>query len=158
MVLVAVGEHHRAEAVAALAEVREVGDDVVHPGHLVVGEEEAAVHGDDVVARLDQHHVEPDLAETAQRNQAHGGLNGSVDRNGLGSVESAHGGAAILPPRLAGAKKRAAPSAARSIPLSYRAVSVLELPLVPAHGCSACAGSRTHRSVVLLRRLPKLSE
>ena len=106
MVLVAVGQHHGPEALPVLAEVGEVRDDIVHPRHLVVGEEEPAIDRDDVVARLDQHHVEADLAETPQRDQADDGLGGDVDRDRLGSVKGAHGGAVIVSPRRAPTKKR----------------------------------------------------
>ena len=106
VVLVPVGEDHRPEALPVLAEIGEVRDDVVDAGHLVVREQEAAVHGDDVVARLDQHHVEADLAQAPQRDQADGGLGGDVDRNGLGSIKGAHGGGVIVPSRLAATKKR----------------------------------------------------
>ena len=61
-------------------EVGEVGDDVVHPGHLVVREHEPAVDGQEVVAGLEQHHVEADLAEAAQRDHANGGLDRRVAR------------------------------------------------------------------------------
>ena len=82
VVLVPVRQDHGAKAVTLLAEIRPVRDDVVDPGHLVVGKEQAAVHGDDVVARLHEHHVEPDLAQPAQRNQADGRLGGHIDRDG----------------------------------------------------------------------------
>ena len=70
VVLVAVGEQDREEALALGERVGEVGDDVVDPRHLVVGEHEAAVDRDDLVGVLDEHHVEADLAEPAERNQA----------------------------------------------------------------------------------------
>ena len=121
MILVAVGEDHGPEPLPVLAKIGEIGDDVVHPGHLVVGKEEAAIHGHDVVSRFHQHHVEADLAEAAQGNQADGGFGGDVDRDRLGSVKGTHGGAVILPPRRAGAKKRGARSRYASVRSARRA-------------------------------------
>ena len=72
MVFVAVGQHHPAEGVAPLAQIGEVRDDVVDPRQLVVGEHEAAVDGDEIVAELDQHHVQADLAESTQGDQPDG--------------------------------------------------------------------------------------
>ena len=98
MVLVAVREHDAAEGVAPLAQIGEVRDGEIHAGHLVVREEQAAVHRQDVGAALDQHHVEPDLAQAAQRNEPHRGLAGRIDRNGIWSVSGVHCGLFILPP------------------------------------------------------------
>ena len=74
MVLVAVRQQHPAEAVAPGEGVGEVRDHVVDAGQLVVGEHEATVDGEQVVAALDEHHVEADLAEPAQGNEAHRGF------------------------------------------------------------------------------------
>ena len=75
VIFVAVGQEHRAKPVALGDRVREIGDDVVDARHLVgVGKHEAAIDGDQLVGELDQHHVEPDLAEPAKRNQPDGGL------------------------------------------------------------------------------------
>ena len=98
VVLVTVGEDHRAERVAPLPEIGEVRDREVHARHLVVREEQPAVHRDDVRAGLDQHHVEPDLAQPAQRDEPNRGLAGEVDGNGLWSVSGVHDGLFILPP------------------------------------------------------------
>ena len=70
VVLVAVGQDHAAEGLTAIAEIGEIGDHVVHPGHLVVREQEPQSTAIDVVTRLDQHHVEPDLAQPPERDQA----------------------------------------------------------------------------------------
>ena len=113
VVLVAVRQHHRLEGRPPLGEVGEVGDHVVDARHLVVGEEEAAVDGDDVLTRLHQHHVEPDLAQPAERDQAHGGLVGDVDRERVRSVCGAHGGACIVPSAPAWAKNRGRPDGPR---------------------------------------------
>ena len=69
---------------AAIAEIREVGDHVVHPGHLVVREQEPAVDGDHVVARLDQHHVEPDLAQPPSGIRRTAGADGTSIGTGAG--------------------------------------------------------------------------
>ncbi len=71
VILVAVGQHHSAKRLALAEKIGEIGDDVVDPQHLVIGKHEAAVHGDQILAELDQHHVEADLAEPTQRDQAH---------------------------------------------------------------------------------------
>ena len=106
VVLVAVGQDHAAEGRAAIAEIREVGDHVVHPGHLVVREQEPAVDGDHVVARLDQHHVEPDLAQPPERDQAHRGRGRHIDRDGRRAIDGTHGGVAMVPPALGPTKKQ----------------------------------------------------
>ena len=92
------------EPVAMLVEIGEVGDDVVHPGHLVVGEEQPAVDGHDVLARLDQHHVEADLAEATERDEAHRGLGGDIDGHGLTAECGAHGGPLRVSPGPRGTK------------------------------------------------------
>ena len=51
-------------------DVGDVGDDEVDAEHLLVGEHEAGVDGDHVVAVLEQHHVLADLAETAEGDYA----------------------------------------------------------------------------------------
>ena len=68
MVLVAVREEDRAKALLALKYVAYLRDHEIDPQHLLFGEHEAGVHGDDRVAVLEQHHVLADLAETAQGN------------------------------------------------------------------------------------------
>jgi len=69
VVFVTVREHDAAEALALGERVGEVRDDVVDSRQLVVGEHEAAVDGDDVIAAFDEHHVQPDLAETSERDE-----------------------------------------------------------------------------------------
>ena len=83
VILVAVGQDDRAERFTPAEHVREIGDDVVDPGELVVGEHESAVDRDQVLAGLDQHHVEADLAETSQGNQSDDGLHGTPFTTGL---------------------------------------------------------------------------
>ena len=75
MVLVAVGQEDGAEAVPLGERVGEVGDHAVDAGQFVgVGEHEPAVDRDEIVAGLDEHHVEADLAEPAQGDQPDGRL------------------------------------------------------------------------------------
>ena len=47
---------------------------------------------------LDEHHVEADLAEAAEGDQADGRLGRDVDRDGLGAIDRAHGGAFMVSP------------------------------------------------------------
>ena len=77
VILVAVGQDDRAERVTPAEHIGEIGDDVVDTGELVVGEHESAVDGDQVLAGLDQHHVEADLAETSQGYQSYDSLHGT---------------------------------------------------------------------------------
>ena len=70
VVLVAVREHDRADPVAPLAEVAEVGQDEVDAEVLVAREREARVDDDDLVVRLEHGHVLADLAEAAERDDA----------------------------------------------------------------------------------------
>ena len=77
VVLVAVGQDNRAEPFTPAEHVREIGDDVIDAGQLVVREHEPAIDGDQIFARLDQHHIEADLAETSQGDQSDDGLHGT---------------------------------------------------------------------------------
>ena len=74
VVLVAVREHDAVKALALGERIREIRDDVIDARQLVVGKHQPAVDGDDVVTGLDQHHVEADLAQPAERNQPNGGF------------------------------------------------------------------------------------
>ncbi len=75
VILVAVGEEDGAEVLALGQRVGEVRDHVVDAGQLVgVGEHEATVDGDEIVAELDEHHVEADLAEATEGDQPDGRL------------------------------------------------------------------------------------
>jgi hypothetical protein len=89
VVLVAVGEEEGAEALALGQRVGKIGNDVVDAGHLVgIREHEPAVHGDQVVAELDQHHVEADLAEAAQGYEADGRLGQRFHRDSFRSRDT----------------------------------------------------------------------
>ena len=148
VVLVAMGQDHAAEGRAAIAEIGEVGDHVVHPGHLVVREQEPAVDGDHVVARLDQHHVEPDLAQPSERDQAHGGRGRHIDRDGRRAVDGTHGGVAMVPPALGPTKKQDA----RLDELTDKGKARARAPLRATERPRAMAGSRYDQ--VLFRPSP----
>ena len=70
VVLVGVGDEERPDLVAVLLEIGDVGDDEVDAEHLLVGEHEAAVDDDDVVAVLEDVHVLADLPHPAERDDA----------------------------------------------------------------------------------------
>ena len=70
MVLVGVRDQERLDVLAAFLEVGDVGHDEVDAEHLLVGEHQAAVDHDDVVAVLEHVHVLADLADAAERNDA----------------------------------------------------------------------------------------
>ena len=70
VVLVGVGDEERPDLVAVLLEIADVGDDEVDAEHLLVGEHEAAVDDDDVVAVLEHVHVLADLPHPAERDDA----------------------------------------------------------------------------------------
>ena len=70
VVLVGVGDEERPHVLAALLEIGDVGDDEVDAEHLLVGEHEAAVDDDDVVAVLEHVHVLADLPHPAERDDA----------------------------------------------------------------------------------------
>ena len=76
VVFVAVRQEHGAKALTLVQGVGEVRDHVVDAEQLVVREHEPAVDRHQVVAGLEEHHVEPDLPEPAERNQADDGLSG----------------------------------------------------------------------------------
>ena len=82
VVLMGMGDQERPDVRPALLEVGDVGDDEVDPEHLLVGEHEAAVDDDDVVAVLEHVHVLADLAHAAQRNVSErlGGIGHGQDR------------------------------------------------------------------------------
>ena len=71
MVLVRVGEDHRAQRALALLQVGEVREDQIHPEVLVPGERKPGVDHDRVFALLVNGHVLSDLAEAAQGDDPH---------------------------------------------------------------------------------------
>jgi hypothetical protein len=70
VVLVAVRQQQRGDGRGRVPQDGEVGDDVIHPQHRVVGEHEAGVDENGRAALVEQHGVHPDLPETAQRHHA----------------------------------------------------------------------------------------
>ena len=68
VVFVAVRKHDAAHMLAIFEQVRNVGDDDVDAQQLGLGEHQAGVHHDDVVAKADGHAVHTELAHPAQRN------------------------------------------------------------------------------------------
>ena len=81
VVLVGVGDEERLDVGAALLEVGDVGDDEVDAEHLLVGEHQAAVDDDDLVAVLEHVHVLADLPHPAERDDAERLV---VGRGGIG--------------------------------------------------------------------------
>ena len=69
-----VREHDAAHTLLVLPEVSDVRDDEIDAEHLLVGEHETGVDHDDVVALLDRHHVLPDLADSAERDDPQGAI------------------------------------------------------------------------------------
>jgi hypothetical protein len=49
---------------------RDIGDDQVHPQHLLLGEHEAGVDDDEVAGELQHHHVLADLPQSTQGDDA----------------------------------------------------------------------------------------
>ena len=66
VVFVAVGDEEGLQAVGVLEDVGDIGDDQVHAEHVLFGEHEAGVDGDEVLAVLEEHHVLADLSESSQ--------------------------------------------------------------------------------------------
>jgi hypothetical protein len=68
VVFVAVREHDAAHMLAILEQVRNVGNDDVDAQQLGLGEHQAGIDHDDVIAIADGHAVHTELAHPAQRN------------------------------------------------------------------------------------------
>ena len=71
VVFVAVGDENRTHLFGALHQIGHVGDDKVHPGHVVIGKLDTAVDDDDIVAAFYGHHVFADLPQPTQWNDAY---------------------------------------------------------------------------------------
>ena len=69
VVLVAVGEDDPAQTLAPLGEVGEVGHDSVDARHLRAGEEHARVEQEQVPLPLEDHRVEAELSQAAERDE-----------------------------------------------------------------------------------------
>ena len=67
MVLVAVGDEQALDLLLILQHKGEIGDDHVHAQHIVLGEDEAAVHDDHIAAALVDGHILAHLTQAAQR-------------------------------------------------------------------------------------------
>ena len=74
VVLMAVGDHHAPNFVPVFFHKGKIGDDAVHPGHILIGEGEAAVHNEHVVLALVYREVFADLVEAAQKIHLHRGF------------------------------------------------------------------------------------
>ena len=74
VVLVAVGEHHGDHVVEAVDNVAEVGQDQVHTGLGLFGEEHAAVNNQQLAVNFVHGHVTTDFAQAAQGHHAQSAL------------------------------------------------------------------------------------
>ena len=81
VVLVAVGQHDRLDVVESVHDGREVGQDQVDAGLVLLGEQHAAVDDQQLAVVLEDGHVATDLAEAAQRDDPQGSL--AQRRDGL---------------------------------------------------------------------------
>ena len=70
MVLVRVGDEQPLDPILVLDEIREVGDDDVHPVLLGVREGDAAVNDDEIVALFKYRTILSDFAGPAQGDQS----------------------------------------------------------------------------------------
>src|SRR5262249_9809469 len=71
VVLVAVRQDNAAQQTGVVAQIGEVGEEEVDAQSRALGKEDPAVDRHGGTLGLDQHHVEADLAETTERNDAH---------------------------------------------------------------------------------------
>ena len=69
VIFVAVREDQRADLVAILLQIREIGRDDVDAQQFGVGKHHAGVDDDDVVPVADGHGIHAELAQTAERDQ-----------------------------------------------------------------------------------------
>ena len=65
MVLVSVGENKSAELILVAEQIGEIGYYEVNTGHIVLGEGNAAVYCDNIVAVLEERHIHADPVNTA---------------------------------------------------------------------------------------------
>ena len=70
MIIVTVGQKDTADPVRVLFQIGDVRDHQIYAKHIVVGERQAAVHNDDVVAVFQNSDVFTDLVQTAQHHNA----------------------------------------------------------------------------------------
>ena len=132
VVLMAVGDEQALDLILILHHKGEVGDDHIDAEHIVIREDEAAVHDDHIAAALIDRHVLAHFAEAAQRIDMDGrcslfGLLGAAGPTGVvGAAGSAgalfagrigRSGSVVLffclchrkPPKIQSAKHRSAP-------------------------------------------------
>ena len=120
MVLVGVGDEEGLDLGLVLLEVGDVGDDEVDPEHLLVGEHQAAVDHDDLVAVLEHVHVLADLADAAERDDAKGV--GGISHEGVSSrSEQREVGFGVLGDSGGAAGMAAAPSTTATAPTAATA-------------------------------------
>ncbi len=84
MVLVSVGEDQGLDPVEAVPDGLEVGEDQVDARVVLLREEDAAVHDEQPALVLEDGHVAADLAQPAQRDDAHGAVGERAGRGELG--------------------------------------------------------------------------
>ena len=70
VILVTMGDNDPANLVSFLKKVVEIGDDIVDPEHVILGEHDAGVDDQDVVSVLDRHHVLADLSQASERDDS----------------------------------------------------------------------------------------
>lgn len=70
VILMAVGKQDALDLVGVLKEIGHVGDDDVHPQHILIWKHEAAVYDQDLAAELQGGHVLADLGDAPQGDDA----------------------------------------------------------------------------------------
>lgn len=73
MVFMTMSNDQGSQLIAFGSEITEVRDDNVDPEHLFFGEHQAGIDEDGGVCILNDHHVQPDFTETAQRDHSEWG-------------------------------------------------------------------------------------
>ena len=74
MVLVAMGQKYPAHPVDLVAQIGNIGDDQIDAEHVRLGKHQAAVDDDDVLAILEDGHVQADLPEPAEGDEPETGI------------------------------------------------------------------------------------
>ena len=70
VILMAVGNEEAAQLLLTVDEIGDVGDDQIDAVHIVLGEAQAAVHDEHIVAVFEHGHILPDLIQPAERDDA----------------------------------------------------------------------------------------
>ena len=68
VILVAVGDDDGPDELFLVPQIAPVGDNVIHPQHVRLGEHDPCIHDQDIAAVFDAHHV---LADFAQPSEGH---------------------------------------------------------------------------------------